>query len=69
MISVFYDGKLRGASKLVNNANGKFIDDFIKNKDIIFYRAGDIHSKLAFQITKTIFKNTVSYRITCKKRL
>ena len=42
---------------------------FIQNKDIIFYRAGDIHSKLAFQIAKTIFKNTVSYRITCKKCL
>ena len=34
MISVFNDGKLRGAAKLVNNANGKLIDDFIKNKDI-----------------------------------
>ena len=34
MISVFDDGKLRGATKLVNNANGKLIDDFIKNKDI-----------------------------------
>ena len=34
MISVFDDGELRGAAKLVNNSNGKFIEDFIKNKDI-----------------------------------
>ena len=34
MISVFDDGKLRGATKLVNNSNGKLIEDFIKNKDI-----------------------------------
>ena len=34
MISIFNDGKLRGCAKLVNTANGKLIDDFIKNKDI-----------------------------------
>ena len=34
MISVFDDGKLRGAGKLVNTANGKLIDDLIKNRDI-----------------------------------
>ena len=28
MISVFDDGELRGAAKLVNNSNGKFIEDF-----------------------------------------
>ena len=34
MVSVFDDGKLRGATKLVNTSNGKLIEDFIKNKDI-----------------------------------
>ena len=34
MVSVFNDGKLRGAAKSVNNSNGKVIDDFLKNKDI-----------------------------------
>ena len=34
MVSVFDDGKLRGATKLVNTSNGKMIEDFIKNKDI-----------------------------------
>ena len=34
MVSVFDDGKLRGATKLVNASNGKLIEDFIKNKDI-----------------------------------
>ena len=34
MVSVFDDGKLRGASKLLNTSNGKLIEDFIKNKDI-----------------------------------
>jgi len=34
MISVFDDGKLRGATKLVNTSNGKLIEDFIRNKDI-----------------------------------
>ena len=34
MVSVFDDGKLRGATKLVNTSNGKLIEDFIRNKDI-----------------------------------
>ena len=34
MVSVFDDGKLRGATRLVNTSNGKLIEDFIRNKDI-----------------------------------
>ena len=34
MVPVFDDGKLRGATKLVNTSNGKLIEDFIRNKDI-----------------------------------
>ena len=34
MVSVFDDGKLRGATKTVNTSNGKLIEDFIRNKDI-----------------------------------
>ena len=34
MVSVFDDGKLRGATKLLYTSNGKLIEDFIKNKDI-----------------------------------
>ena len=34
MVSVFDDGKLRGAAKLLNTSNAKLIEDFIRNKDI-----------------------------------
>ena len=55
MISVFNDGKLRGAAKLVSTANGKLIDDFIKNKDI----QGKIGQTRIIPITGKSYKRIV----------
>jgi len=55
MISVFDDGKLRGAGKLVNTANGKLIDDLIKNRDI----QGKIGQTRIIPVTGKTYKRIV----------